>query len=67
MTVLVKTLNTKAIVLSLPNKSNEVQLQIGNAKTTMNINKLEKSKCRKTIKYLYKKKIYKFKIKKYIK
>ena len=47
MTVLVKTLNTKAIVLSLPNKSNEVQLQIGNAKTTMNINKLEKANAEK--------------------
>lgn len=44
MTVLVKTLNTKAIILSLPNKSNDVQLQIGNAKMTMNIKQLEKTK-----------------------
>lgn len=44
MTVLVKTLNTKAIILSLPKKSNDVQLQIGNAKMTMNIKQLEKAK-----------------------
>lgn len=43
MTVLVKGLNTKATILSLPNKSNEVRLQIGNSKTVMNINKLEKT------------------------
>lgn len=42
MKVLVKSLNTKATILSLPNKSNEVQLQIGNAKMMMNINKIEK-------------------------
>lgn len=44
MTVLVKSLNTKAIILSLPNKSNDVQLQIGNAKMTMNIKQLDKTK-----------------------
>lgn len=40
MTVLVMGLNTKATILSLPTKSGDVSLQIGNAKMVMNISKL---------------------------
>lgn len=55
MTVLVKSLNTKATILSLPNKSSDVMLQIGNAKMTMNIKQLEKAK-QDTIKHIPQKK-----------
>ena len=40
MTVLVKTLNQNGTVLTLPNKSNEVQVQIGSMKMTVKIDKL---------------------------
>lgn len=43
MNVLLKTLNTKGCILSIPNKSNEVQVQVGNAKMTLNIKLLEKT------------------------
>lgn len=55
MTVLVKSLNTKATILSLPNKSSDVWLQIGNAKMTMNINQLEIAK-QDTVKHIPQKK-----------
>lgn len=55
MTVLVKSLNTKATILSLPNKSSDVWLQIGNAKMTMNIRELEIAK-QDTVKYIPQKK-----------
>lgn len=55
MTVLVKSLNTKATILSLPNKSSDVWLQIGNAKMTMNIKQLEIAK-QDTVKYIPQKK-----------
>lgn len=41
--VFVKNFNQEGIVLSMPNKSNEVQVQIGSIKTKVNINNLEKS------------------------
>lgn len=40
MTVLVKTLNQNGTVLTLPNKSNEVQVQIGSMKMTVKTDKL---------------------------
>ena len=40
MTVLVKTLNKNGTVLTLPNKSNEVQVQIGSMKMTVKTDKL---------------------------
>lgn len=40
MAVLVKSLNQKGIVLSLPNKSNEVQVQIGSMKMNIKLNNL---------------------------
>ncbi len=40
MHVLVKTLNQEGILLSNPNKSNEVQIQIGNMKMNVTINNL---------------------------
>lgn len=40
MTVLVKTLNPNGTVLTLPNKSNEVQVQIGSMKMTVKTDKL---------------------------
>lgn len=40
MTVLVKTLNQNGTVLTLPNKSNEVQVQIGSMKMTVKKDKL---------------------------
>lgn len=55
MTVLVKSLNTKATILSLPNKSSDVWLQIGNAKMTMNIKQLEIAK-QDTVKHIPQKK-----------
>lgn len=44
MNVLFKPLNSIATVLSLPNKSKDIQIQIGNAKMTTNIKNLEKTK-----------------------
>ena len=41
--VFVKNFNQEGIVLSMPNKSNEIQVQIGSIKTKVNINNLEKS------------------------
>lgn len=41
MKVHVKTLNQNGIVLSNPNKSNEVQIQIGSMKTNINVSNLE--------------------------
>lgn len=41
MTVLFKPLNTLATVLTLPNKSKDLQIQIGNAKMVVNIDKLQ--------------------------
>lgn len=55
MTVLVKSLNTKATILSLPNKSSDVWLQIGNAKMTMNVKQLEIAK-QDTVKHISQKK-----------
>lgn len=43
MNVIIPTLNQTGIITSLPNKSNQVQLQIGNAKMNFNINNLVKS------------------------
>lgn len=43
MNVLFKPLNTVGTILSLPNKSNDVQIQIGNAKMTANLKNLEKT------------------------
>ena len=43
MTVLFKPLNSVATVLCLPNKSKDLQIQIGNAKMTANIKNLEKT------------------------
>lgn len=40
MTVLVKTLNQQGIVVSLPNKSNEVQVQIGSMKMNVKLQNL---------------------------
>lgn len=44
MTVLFKPLNSVATVLSLPNKSKDMQIQIGNLKMNANIKNLEKTK-----------------------
>ncbi|MBO5004845.1 MAG: Smr/MutS family protein [Clostridia bacterium] len=55
MTVLVKSLNTKATILSLPNKSSDVLLQLGNAKMTMNVKELEIAK-QDTVKHIPQKK-----------
>ena len=44
MSVLFKPLNTIATVLTLPNKSKDIQIQIGNAKMNANINNLGKTK-----------------------
>lgn len=44
MNILFKPLNSIGIVLSLPNKSNDIQIQIGNAKMTTNIKNIEKTK-----------------------
>ena len=43
MTVFSSTFNENAIVLSLPNKSNEVQIRIGNMKTKSSITSLSKN------------------------
>ena len=43
MNVIFKPLNSVATVLTLPNKSKDIQIQIGNAKMTANIKNLEKS------------------------
>lgn len=43
MNVFIPTLNQIGQVLSLPNKSNQVQIQIGNAKMNFNIDKLQKA------------------------
>ncbi len=43
MNVYIPTLNQTGIVITLPNKSNQVQLQIGNAKMNFDIKKLIKS------------------------
>ncbi|MBO5349375.1 MAG: endonuclease MutS2 [Clostridia bacterium] len=40
MSVLVKTLNQQGVILSLPNKSNEVQVQIGSMKMNVKLNNL---------------------------
>ena len=45
MNVLFKPLNTVGTILSLPNKSNDVQIQIGNAKMTANLNWGKYEKC----------------------
>lgn len=44
MTVLFKPLNSVATVLSLPNKSKDIQIQIGSLKMNANIKNLEKTK-----------------------
>ena len=44
MTVLVKNLNTKGTILSLPNRNGDIQVQIGNAKMMVNIANLEKAR-----------------------
>lgn len=44
MNVLFKPLNTVATILNVPNKSKNIQIQIGSAKITANINDLEKTK-----------------------
>ena len=44
MTVLFKPLNSVATVLSLPNKSKDMQIQIGNLKMNANIKNLDKTK-----------------------
>ena len=43
MSVVFKPLNTIATVLTLPNKSKDIQIQVGNAKMTANIQNLERS------------------------
>ena len=48
MNVLVKTLNQNGTVLSLPNKSNEVQVQIGSMKMNVKLDKLLPVKINKT-------------------
>ena len=47
MEVLVKPFNMNGIVLTLPNKNNEVFVQFGNTKTNININNLELPKTSK--------------------
>ena len=47
MTVLVKNLNQQGTVLSLPNKSNEVQVQIGSMKMNVKLNNLSSVKINK--------------------
>ena len=44
MSVFIPSLNQNGIITTLPNKSNQVQLQIGNAKMNFDITKLIKSK-----------------------
>ena len=44
MTVLFKPLNSIATILSVPNKSKDIQIQIGNAKMTVKLKDLEKTK-----------------------
>ena len=43
MTIIFKPLNSLATVLTLPNKSNDLQIQIGNAKMIANLNQLKKT------------------------
>ncbi len=43
MTVFIPTLNQVGIVISLPNKSNKVQIQVGSLKMNFDIDKLEKT------------------------
>lgn len=42
MEVLISNLNTTGKILSHPNKSGDVQIQVGNAKMNINVNKLQK-------------------------
>lgn len=48
MNVLFKPLNSIATILTLPNKSKDIQIQVGNAKMTTNIKNLEKTSTHNT-------------------
>lgn len=48
MNVLFKPLNSIATILTLPNKSKDLQIQVGNAKMTANIKNLEKTSAHNT-------------------
>lgn len=48
--ILIKNLNQNGIITSLPNKSNEVQVQIGNVKMMVNVSNIAKSNITNSVK-----------------